>query len=84
MIEALLGEDLPICIDFVLVKDDQQAERLRFLGSPSFRINGTDLWPEERQYYALCCRVYATPKGLNGVPTVEMLRERIRAQGFTE
>jgi hypothetical protein len=79
MIDALLGENLPVEIDLVLVKDDQQAERLKFLGSPSFRIDGMDLWPEEGQNYALSCRVYATTKGLVGVPSVEMLRERIRA-----
>ena len=77
--EALLSENLPTRVDLVLVKDDQQAESLKFLGSPSFRINGLDLWPEDRQNYALSCRVYGSPKGLAGVPSVEMLRERIRA-----
>jgi hypothetical protein len=85
MIEALLNENLPVRVKITLVKDDQPAERLKFLGSPSFRINGMDLWrPEERQNYALSCRVYATPDGLVGVPSVEMLRERIRANGFTQ
>lgn len=76
---ALLKEKLPGKVDLVLVKDNQQVENLEFLGSPSFRINGIDLWPEERPQYALGCRVYATSKGLKGVPTVEMLREKIRA-----
>jgi len=75
---ALLKEKLPGKVDLVLVKDNQQAESLRFLGSPSFRINGMDLWPEERSQYALSCRVYPTSEGLKGMPTVEMLREKIR------
>jgi hypothetical protein len=79
MKEALLGEKLPGNINLVLVEDNQKAESLKFLGSPSFRINGMDLWPEERQQYALGCRVYGTSDGLKGVPTVEMLREKIRA-----
>jgi hypothetical protein len=77
--EALLKEEQAVEVDLVLVEDNQQAERLKFLGSPSFRINGMDLWAEERHQYALGCRVYATPNGLKGVPTVEMLREKIRA-----
>jgi hypothetical protein len=79
MLEALLGESLSVEIDLVLVKDEQQAERLKFLGSPSFRIDGQDLWPEERENYALSCRIYSTPRGLLGAPSVEMLRERIQA-----
>ncbi len=79
MLEALLDESLPVEVDLVLVKDDQQAERLKFLGSPSFRIDGEDLWPEERENYALSCRIYSTPKGLVGAPSVDMLRERIQA-----
>lgn len=78
MEEALLAEKLLAHINLVLVKDDQQAKRLKFLGSPSFRINGEDLWPEERTQYALGCRIYPTPTGMKGVPTVEMLREKIR------
>jgi hypothetical protein len=76
---ALLKEKLPGKVDLVLVKDNQQAETLRFLGSPSFRINGIDLWPEERSQYALSCRVYPTSEELKGMPTVEMIREKIRA-----
>jgi hypothetical protein len=49
----------------------------KFCGSPSFRINGEDLWCEERAKYHLSCRVYRTAQGLQGSPTVEMLRERI-------
>jgi len=78
MKEALQKEKQTAEVDLVLVADNRQAERLKFLGSPSFRIHGVDLWPEERQQYALGCRVYATATGLKGVPTVEMLRERIR------
>jgi hypothetical protein len=41
-------------------------------------VGGQDLWPEDRTDYALDCRVYATPAGLKGWPTVEMLRECLR------
>lgn len=76
---ALQAEGLPVEIHLVLVADDDEAARLKFLGSPSFHVNGVDLWPEERDRYNLSCRVYATPQGLKGAPTVEMLREKVRA-----
>lgn len=76
---ALSKEKLSFDINLVLVKDDEQAENFKFLGSPSFRINGMDLWPEQREHYSLGCRVYATPKGLKGVPTVDALCQKIRA-----
>ena len=52
--------------------------RLEFLGSPSFHIDGVDLWPEKRTNYAMSCRVYKTPKGIKGAPTVEILREKLK------
>jgi len=50
----------------VEIKDDADAQRRRFLGSPSFQVNGEDLWPESRQEYAMSCRVYLTPEGARG------------------
>jgi hypothetical protein len=75
---ALAAEGLQAETRLVCVKDDLEAARLHFLGSPSFRVDGADLWPEPRQRYNLSCRVYATPAGLKGAPTVEMLREQLR------
>jgi len=75
---ALKAEGLGARICLVKVKDDAEATRLNFLGSPSFRADGLDLWPEERERYNLSCRVYPTPQGLDGAPTVEMLREKLR------
>ncbi len=59
------------------VTDDRQAESLKFLGSPSIRVRGVDLWPEEREIYAMGCRIYSTLAGLKGWPTVEMFKEKL-------
>jgi hypothetical protein len=75
---ALQLEELDAGIRMVLVESKDESERLHFLGSPSFQVDGVDLWPDERQNYALSCRVYATPQGMRGVPTVEMLREKLQ------
>jgi hypothetical protein len=77
---ALEAEEMVVDIQLVKVADDHDAARLKFLGSPSFCINGVDWWPEEREQYNLSCRVYLTPRGMKGTPTMEMLREKLRAK----
>ncbi len=77
---ALAAEGLTAEIRLVKVESEAQAARLKFLGSPSFRLNGEDLWSEEHQAYHLSCRVYRTPEGIKGAPSVPMLREKLRAR----
>ena len=44
-------------------------------------LSAQDLWPETRRAYYMSCRMYRTPEGLRGWPTVEMLREKLCALG---
>src|SRR3972149_11049001 len=74
---ALQLEGIEAEVNLVNVQDEADAIRLEFLGSPSFRVDGVELWPEEREAYALSCRVYPTHEGLKGWPTVEMLRGKL-------
>jgi hypothetical protein len=55
------------------VGTDQEAQALRFPGSPTIRIDGHDPFPSPAQTHGLTCRVYATPDGLAGAPTVDQL-----------
>ncbi len=75
--EALCAEQINSEIQMVLIETEGQAAKEKFLGSPSFRIDGQDLWPENRESYYLGCRVYATEEGLLGSPTVALLQQRI-------
>ena len=75
---ALQEEGVTASVEMVKVTDDDDATRLKFLGSPHFRVDGHDLWPEEREVYSLSCRVYLTPEGLKGFPTVAMLKEQLK------
>ncbi|MBN8579226.1 MAG: thioredoxin family protein [Anaerolineae bacterium] len=75
---ALQEENLSASIEMVNVVDDDDATRLKFLGSPHFRVDGEDLWHEEREIYSLSCRIYPTPEGIKGFPTVSMLRAQLR------
>jgi hypothetical protein len=62
-------------VELVAVNTDEEAQRLRFPGSPTIRVDGEDLFPvPDRAEYALGCRMYATPEGLKGSPTAEMVR----------
>ena len=77
--EVLAKEGMEAEVDMVAVNNDEEAQRLRFPGSPTIRVDGQDLFPvPQRASYALGCRTYATPEGLKGFPTAEMLREALR------
>ena len=76
---VLAEEGLESDIDLVAVNSDEEVGRLRFPGSPAIRVDGEDLFPvPEREDWRLGCRVYATPWGLRGSPTAEMLREALK------
>jgi hypothetical protein len=68
--ELLAGQAVRGAVRLVEVPDDESAQRLRFLGSPSLRIDGRDVEPgaDERRGYGLQCRVYRTSEGLAGTP----------------
>ncbi len=75
---AIQQEGIDGDIQLIHVQDDSEAEKYRFLGSPSIHIDGHDLWPSNRDRYFLSCRVYETPEGRKGFPTVEMILEKLR------
>lgn len=56
------------------VETPEEAERLGFHGSPSILVDGVDAFAEPNSGVGLSCRVYRTPDGLAGAPTLEQLR----------
>ena len=74
---ALVEENPSAQIHLIKIDSPEQANKQRFLGSPSIRIESTDLWPEQREDYFMGCRVYPTPEGLRGFPTIEMIRGKL-------
>ena len=74
---ALKEERLDIPINLIEVKSDQDAAAVKFLGSPSFQIDGKDFWSDDLQIYSMNCRVYGTLEGLKGWPTVDMFRQKL-------
>jgi hypothetical protein len=74
-----LRERLPVLLKVARVATEpslreittqQHAERERFLGSPTLRVNGHDVEPaaDDRTDYGMKCRIYRTPEGLTGLP----------------
>ena len=63
------------------VPDQEAAARLRFLGSPTIRVDGRDVEPaaDERTDYVLSCRVYRSAGGFSGQPPEESLRAALAA-----
>lgn len=73
----LAGVDAEIVLVEVATAED--ADRLRFRGSPTVLLNGRDPFAIESDPVGLSCRVYRTPDGLKGAPTVDMLVDALRA-----
>jgi hypothetical protein len=68
-------------VEYVDVPDPEAAERLRFLGSPTIRVDGRDIEPgaEQRNEYVLACRIYRTEHGAAGTPDDRWLRDALAA-----
>lgn len=66
----------------VNVPDEESAQRLHFLGSPTIRIAGEDVDPHagERDEYVLSCRVYRTDSGFAGQPDERWVRDALRPE----
>jgi hypothetical protein len=58
---------------------DNETSSRRFLGSPSIRVDGRDVEPDAdaRRDYAYACRLYATPAGLQPLPSEAWVRNAL-------
>ncbi len=83
VLEKRLGEALDLLhdrstIEHLQVQSQREAERLGFAGSPSILLNGTDPFRPPTSAIGLTCRVYLTPDGPSGSPTVDQLVGALR------
>jgi hypothetical protein len=72
LVKQVMGErGMPAEVEETEIRDQSEAERLRFLGSPSVRVKGVDIEPgaATRTEFVLGCRMY----GASGVPPRELL-----------
>lgn len=61
------------------VQTAEEADRVGFRGSPTVLVEGTDPFAEPTAPVGLSCRVFLTPDGLVGAPTLEQLTAALRA-----
>lgn len=57
----------------------EEADRVGFRGSPTVLVEGTDPFAEPTAPVGLSCRVFPTPDGIVGAPTLEQLTAALRA-----
>ena len=80
---AIAAERADLKVTRHLVDTLEEAERVGFHGSPSILVDGVDVFAEPGAGVGLSCRVYRTPDGLAGAPTLEQLRAALAGAGGT-
>lgn len=79
-VHAAAGQgEVEVAVSLLAVETQQDADRLGFTGSPTIWLDGTDPFESADAAPALACRVYPTPTGLAGSPTVEQLADALAA-----
>lgn len=69
-----LQAETSFTFDTVEVDTPEEAERLGFHGSPTLLVEGGDPFATPKGSSGLACRVYRTPDGPRGCPTLAQLR----------
>lgn len=74
-LRALAAERGDLKITRRLVTTSDEAQAVGFRGSPSVLVDGVDVFAEPDAPVGLSCRIYPTPDGPAGSPTLAQLRE---------
>lgn len=70
-----LADELGFTVTREEVDTPEEAERRRFRGSPTILVDGVDVFADGDEPVGLSCRIYRTPDGPAGSPTLEQLRQ---------
>lgn len=69
-----LRDELGFTLTRERVETPGEAETRRFRGSPTVLVDGRDPFAADGDPVGLSCRLYRTPAGPAGAPTLEQLR----------
>ncbi len=62
----------------ISVTNEEQAERYRFLGSPTIQVDGLDIEPARRNDLpSMACRLYRTQRGIARIPPQNLLTDAL-------
>jgi hypothetical protein len=77
--DLLASEGIDAEVELRRVETPEDAERERFLGSPTVRIDGEDVDPraKDRDDFGLECRLYRTEEGLVRTPPESWIRAKL-------
>lgn len=79
-LDLIAAERPDITVTRRLVETFDQAERVGFHGSPSILVDGVDPFDDTDAGVGLACRIYRTPEGPAGAPTLDQLRTAVCPQ----
>src|SRR5262249_15411766 len=72
--KVLTSEALDVEVQGIAVSTDEEARSVLFPGSPTIRVNGEDVEPNQINTLGLSCRLYANR---TGVPSEEVVRHAV-------
>ena len=76
--EVMAEEGVPGDLEVFKIETEDQARQLRFVGSPTIRVDGQDIDPPSDPRYALTCRAYRLEDDrISPLPSKEMIRRAL-------
>jgi hypothetical protein len=79
--EVMAEEGLPGGeVEVIKVETEEQARELRFIGSPTIRVDGQDIDPPSDSHYTLTCRSYRLANGrISPLPSKDLMQRALRS-----
>jgi hypothetical protein len=76
---CVAAEGADAVVEIVKVETEEEAKRLKFIGSPTIIVDGHDIDQVATPYYALTCRAYRLEDGrISPLPSEAMIRRALR------
>ena len=80
--EVMAEEGISREVEVIKVETEDQARELRFVGSPTIRVDGQDIDPPSDSRYVLTCRAYRLEdERISPIPSKDMIRRALRSLG---
>ena len=78
--EVMAEEGIAAEVEVIKVETEERARELRFVGSPTIRVDRQDIDPPGDTHYALTCRAYHLEDGsISPLPPKDTIRRALRS-----